>query len=172
MVRERAITGNPAAIPKTISLQDGESLGVSRSAPSSLPGVQEVYLAVEACLRPSERILRMALEAKFAFGVREVPVRYVYHWEDELEPTVVAALEQAPYEPAEPEPLNYVRRDVEYRQEFDLAAGYQAVRSRCLVPDWELLHAAAVSMGCGPVTLLGTVAGRFAKKTLIDRAGL
>ena len=170
VVREREITGDASAVPKTVSFEGGEKSGTSRSSPSSLAGVLEVYLAVEACIRPVERVLRMAIEAKYAFGCIEIPETYLYYFADSVDPIRIPAQDKAPHEPADEEPVNYERREVVYTQRTDLILGLSAVRSRVRVPDWELLHTAANSMGVGPIALLSHAAFHFERTTLPGRA--
>lgn len=167
--RERAITGDPAALPNSFPILDGDACaGGRRSSPSNLSGIQEIFLAVESAIHPREALLRAALGAKYIFGYRQRTGRFTY----ELPGGEWVALEADDLgEPIGPEPLRYLRRTAVAEEEFDLAAGFDEVRDGLTEVTVKVLDHLALQSGVRPLHVVADVIHRFERSTLPKRAG-
>lgn len=143
--RERLLTGDPSALPAShAALDEDTGSGARRSSPSNLPGIQEVYLTIECAIRPEEKLLRFALEAK-----------YVHGFDTRISPDSFGSASDAPLE----------------EEFFDIQKGLPSASRYSRNFDPSIVTKVAALVGASPLSLLTDTARRFERITLPSRAG-
>lgn len=168
-MRERLVTGDPTALPNAFSTLDADSAPGGRRGVAGMPGLQEVYLAVDSAIRPDERLLRLALTAKFVFGFESRPSAVALILEGGE--SVLIPLDPTSGLLTEPEPESAVWQTEIEEEDFDLPRGLAKMRCALTDRDRAILAGSAQLLGFTQSALLEAAANRFERRTLPRRMG-